>query len=90
MGLRSYESVANICRRIEDWNGASDPQYRGTGRLVFVRGCRTAKERAAVRSAWPNPHDPVRIEANTPSHPDDKKAAIACVKLCREIELIAR
>jgi len=44
MGLRSYESVANIWRRIEDWNGASDPQYRGTGGLVFVRGCGTAKE----------------------------------------------
>jgi choline dehydrogenase len=27
----------------------------------------------------------VRIEANMLSHPDDMKAAIACVELCREI-----
>ena len=32
-----------------------------------------------------NPLDPILIEANTLSHPDDMKAAIACVKLCREI-----
>jgi choline dehydrogenase len=28
---------------------------------------------------------PVQIEANTLSHPDDMKAAIACVELCREV-----
>ena len=33
----SYESVLDIYRRIEDWNGAADPQYRGTGGLVFVQ-----------------------------------------------------
>jgi choline dehydrogenase len=33
----SYESVLNIYRRIEDWNGAPDPQYRGAGGLVFVQ-----------------------------------------------------
>jgi choline dehydrogenase len=27
----SYESVLNIYRRIEDWHGAPDPKYRGTG-----------------------------------------------------------
>src|ERR1700694_1442151 len=26
-----YESVLNIYRRIEDWHGAPDPDYRGTG-----------------------------------------------------------
>ena len=31
-----YESVLNIYRRIEDWHGARDPKYRGTGGLVFV------------------------------------------------------
>jgi choline dehydrogenase len=31
-----YESVLNIYRRIEDWHGAPDPKYRGTGGLVFV------------------------------------------------------
>ena len=33
----------------------------------------------------PNPDDPIQIEANTLSHPDDLKAAVACVDLCREI-----
>ena len=33
----NYESVLNIYRRIEDWHGAPDPQYRGTGGLVFVQ-----------------------------------------------------
>ncbi len=33
----------------------------------------------------PNPLDPIEIEANLLSHPDDLSAAIACVELCREI-----
>src|SRR5215469_336624 len=33
----SYESVLNIYRRIEDWHGAPDPNYRGTGGPVFVQ-----------------------------------------------------
>src|SRR3979490_2440460 len=33
----SYESVLNIYRRIEDWHGALDPKYRGTGGPVFVQ-----------------------------------------------------
>jgi choline dehydrogenase len=33
----------------------------------------------------PNPLDPVQIEGNHLSHPDDLKAAIALVELCREI-----
>ena len=33
----NYESVLNIYRRIEDWHGAPDPQYRGIGGLVFVQ-----------------------------------------------------
>jgi len=33
----SYESVLNIYRRIEDWYGAPDPKYRGTGGPVFVQ-----------------------------------------------------
>jgi choline dehydrogenase len=32
----SYESVLNIYRRIEDWHGAPDPDYRGTGGPVYV------------------------------------------------------
>jgi choline dehydrogenase len=33
----NYESVLNIYRRIEDWQGEPDPKYRGTGGLVYVR-----------------------------------------------------
>src|SRR5258706_1524052 len=33
----SYESVLNIYRRMEDWQGAPDPTRRGTGGLVFLR-----------------------------------------------------
>ena len=43
------------------------------------------KSRGQIRLTGPNPDDPVQIEANTLSHPDDLKAAIACVELCREI-----
>jgi choline dehydrogenase len=43
------------------------------------------KSRGRIRLTGPNPHDPVQIEANMLSHPDDMKAAIAGVELCREI-----
>jgi choline dehydrogenase len=33
----NYESVLSIYRRIEDWHGNPDPQYRGTGGPVFVQ-----------------------------------------------------
>src|ERR1700716_3046040 len=33
----NYESVLNIYRRIEDWQGAPDPKYRGSGGPVFVQ-----------------------------------------------------
>jgi choline dehydrogenase len=32
-----YESVRTIYRRIEDWHGAPDPDYRGTGGPLFVQ-----------------------------------------------------
>jgi choline dehydrogenase len=32
----NYESVLNIYRRIEDWHGVPDPDYRGTGGPVYV------------------------------------------------------
>jgi choline dehydrogenase len=32
-----YESVLDIYRRIEDWQGAPDPRYRGTGGPLFVQ-----------------------------------------------------
>src|ERR1700716_4650881 len=33
----NYESVLNIYRRVEDWQGAPDPTRRGTGGLGFVQ-----------------------------------------------------
>lgn len=47
----NYESVLNIYRRIEDWNGAPDPKYRGTGGPVFVQP-----------AADPNPIAPAMVE----------------------------
>lgn len=41
--------------------------------------------RGRLRLTGPNPLDPIQIEANTLSDPDDLKAAISCVELCREI-----
>jgi len=43
------------------------------------------KGRGQIRLTGPNPDDPIQIESNTLSHPDDLKAAVACVELCREI-----
>jgi choline dehydrogenase len=41
--------------------------------------------RGRIFLTGPDPLDPVRIEANLMSHPDDMKAATACIELCREI-----
>jgi choline dehydrogenase len=43
------------------------------------------KSRGRIALTGPNPLDPVQIDANFLSDPDDVKAAIACVELCREI-----
>jgi choline dehydrogenase-like flavoprotein len=43
------------------------------------------KSRGRLRLSGPDPSDPLRIEANALSHPDDLKTAIACVELLREI-----
>jgi choline dehydrogenase len=43
------------------------------------------KSRGYIRLTGPNPLDPIQIEANFLSHPDDLKAAIACVELGRAI-----
>jgi choline dehydrogenase len=48
----NYESVLNIYRRIEDWQGAPDPKRRGTGGLVFVQP-----------APDPNPIAPAMVEA---------------------------
>jgi choline dehydrogenase len=41
--------------------------------------------RGRLRLTGATPLDPIRIEDNLLSHPDDLRAAIACVELCREI-----
>jgi choline dehydrogenase len=43
------------------------------------------KSRGQIRLTGRNPDDSVQIEANTLFHPDDLKAAVACVEVCREI-----
>src|SRR6202008_655462 len=48
----SYESVLNIYRAIEDWQGAPDPEYRGTGGPVYVEP-----------APDPNPIAPAGLEA---------------------------
>jgi choline dehydrogenase len=43
------------------------------------------KSRGYIRLTGPDPSDPVQIQPNMLSHPDDLRAAIAAVELCREI-----
>ena len=33
----SWKSVLNLYRELEDWQGAPDPDYRGTGGLLYVK-----------------------------------------------------
>ena len=46
-----YESVLSSYRRIEDWHGAPDPEYRGTGGPIFV-----------APAPDPNPVAPAMVE----------------------------
>ncbi len=43
------------------------------------------KSRGRLRLTGANPSDPMLIDANTLSDPEDLKTAIACVELCREV-----
>jgi acetyl esterase/lipase len=43
------------------------------------------KSRGHVRLTGPDPNDPIQIEANLISDPDDRKSLLDCAKLCREI-----
>jgi choline dehydrogenase len=43
------------------------------------------KSRGRIRLTGSDPADPVQIEANYLCDPDDRKAAFACLELCREI-----
>jgi choline dehydrogenase len=55
------------------------------GSWTMFAGIVRPKSRGKIRLTGPNPMDPVQIETNMMSHPDDLKAAIAGVQLCREI-----
>lgn len=48
----SYRSVLDLYRRIEDWHGVPDPDFRGTGGPVFVEP-----------APDPNPLAPATVEA---------------------------
>src|SRR3984957_13870958 len=69
--LCSAETVAKF-----DSPAASWTMYGGVVRT---------KSRGQMRWTGPNPDDPIQIESNTLSRPDDLKAAVTCVELCREI-----
>jgi choline dehydrogenase len=55
------------------------------GSWSMFAGIVRPKSRGRIRLTGPNPLDPVQIETDMMSHPDDVKAAIASVQLCREI-----
>jgi choline dehydrogenase len=52
---------------------------------TLLAGVVRPKSRGQIRLSGPRPLDPLEIHDNFLSHPDDMKAAIACVELCREI-----
>src|SRR5262249_18979779 len=52
---------------------------------TLLGGIVQPKSRGRIRLTGRHPLDPVQIEANDLSHPDDLKAAIALVALCRAI-----
>lgn len=52
---------------------------------MIAPGIVRPKSRGRITLTGPNPDNPVRILANTLSHPDDLAAAIRGVELCREI-----
>jgi len=55
------------------------------GSWTMAAGVVRPKSRGRIRLTGPSPPDPVQIDAKFLCHPDDLKAAIACVGLCREI-----
>jgi choline dehydrogenase len=55
------------------------------GSWSMFAGLVRPKSRGRIRLTGPNPMDAVQIETDMMSHPDDVKAAIGAVQLCREI-----
>ena len=56
-----------------------------TGSWGLSAGVVAPRSRGQIRLSGPNPTEPLLIDPNILAHPDDLKAAVACVKLCREI-----
>lgn len=56
-----------------------------TDSWTLFAGLVRPKSRGRIYLTGANPRDPIAIEANTLAQPDDIRAAIACVELCREI-----
>lgn len=52
---------------------------------TMFAGLAHPKSRGSVRLSGPGVFDPVRIDANTLSHPDDLNAALMSIELCREL-----
>src|SRR5262249_10739876 len=51
---------------------------------VLIGNVVQPKSRGRIHLTGRDPADPVQIEANYLSDPDDRKAALACLELCRE------
>jgi choline dehydrogenase len=52
---------------------------------ILFGGLERPTSRGKVRITGPNPNDPVQIETNFLSHPEDLKTAVTCIELAREI-----
>jgi choline dehydrogenase len=52
---------------------------------VLIGNVVQPKSRGRIRLTGSDPADPVEIEANYLGDPDDRKAALACLELCRKI-----
>ena len=52
---------------------------------TMFAGLAHPKSRGTVRLSGPDVDDPVLIDANTLSHPDDLKAALTSIELCRDL-----
>ena len=52
---------------------------------IMFPGIVRPKSRGQLRLAGPRPLDPIEIHTNFLEHPDDLKAMVRCVELCREI-----
>jgi choline dehydrogenase len=52
---------------------------------TMFAGLAHPKSRGSIRLSGPNVEDPVLIDANTLSHPEDLKSVVANIKTCREL-----